>query len=151
MSNIFYDHPNIAFIIVATAITLPLVLLRLVFKFRLLLWKSTLISYILFVIFMLIAPIYEHDLLKTPFSDIYRIYGAVLIIPGMLIQGLIFGVGPCPIGDYAEFVIDIAAFIFYAIVIWGIMKIIKINKEPQAIEQKQDDNMKQQTSSETET
>jgi hypothetical protein len=54
----------------------------------------------------------------------------------------------CPT-DSDEFWIYTCAFLFYAIVFWGIMKLIKKNKEPKAIEQKQDDNVGKQTPTET--
>jgi hypothetical protein len=146
-----FDDPYTAFIVVSTAITISLVLSRLFLKFRVLLWKSTLISYLAFVIFMLLEPIHYHSLLKTPLFNIpYDILGATLMIPGMLIQGLIFGVGPCPIGDNAEFYILTFAFLFYAVVIWGIMIFIKKSKELVATEKKQDDNVEKQTPTETE-
>jgi uncharacterized protein YacL len=146
MKNMLIDNPEISFIIVATAITILLVLLRVIFKFCVLLWKSTLISYIVFVIFMLMVPIYEHSLLKTPlFKVLYHILGATLIVPGMLIYALIPGaINPCP-SDSDEFVSYIISFIFYAIVIWGIMIFIKKSKELVATEKKQDDNMEEQT------
>jgi hypothetical protein len=144
------NDPDTAFVVVGAAITIFIMLLRWLPGYCKLLWKSTLVSYIIFIIFMLLEPIHYHSLLETPLFNIpYHILGATLMIPGMLIQGLIFGVGPCPIGDNAEFYILIFAFLFYAVVIWGIMKLIKKSKEPITVETKQDNEVEKQTPTET--
>jgi hypothetical protein len=153
MNDKLFDFSNtdIAFFEVSTVITILFVLSRLFLKFRVLLWKGTLISYIVFVIFMLLAQVYQHSsFAEMPlFAIPYRTLGAILVVPGMLIYGLIPGkVKMCPT-DSDEFWIYTCAFLFYAIVFWGIMKLIKKNKEPKAIEQKQDDNVGKQTPTET--
>jgi hypothetical protein len=148
-----FNNPYTAFLVVSTAITILLVLSRLFLKFHVLLWKGTLISYIVFVVFLLMGVAYEHTPLgDTPFyRGVFNVLSAILLVPGLLIYGLIPGViKPCP-SDFDVFGWHLAGFLFYAIVIWGIMKAIKINKEPVASEKKQDDNVEKQTPTETKT
>jgi hypothetical protein len=152
MNNMLIDNPEISFIIVATVITILIALSRLFLKCCPLLWKSTLISYIVFVIFMLLAQVYQHSsFAEIPLFGIpYRTLGAILMVPGMLIYGfLIPGViKPCP-SDSDEFASCVISFLFYAIVIWGIMKLIKKSKEPRTVETKQDNEAEKQTPTET--
>jgi hypothetical protein len=99
---------------------------------------------------MLLAPIYQKSLIETPLFEIpYQIFGAMLIVPGMLMYGLIPGrVKPCP-SNFDVFAFYTIAFLFYAIVIWGIMKVIKQRKEIKTAEKKQDNNVEKQTPSDT--
>ena len=148
MANGLFDSESLAFIVIATAITLLLVLLRVIFKFRVLLWKSTLISYIVFFIFTLMSIAYEHSQAS---EGSFQILGMILLVPGVLIQALIFGGGPCLSGNHVLFNIFTFAFLFYAIVIWGILIFIKKSKEPVAVEKKQDNNLERQIPTETDT
>jgi hypothetical protein len=139
-----FNDPYTIFIYVAAAITILILLLRLFFDCCTLLWKSILISYIVFITLILSSSILEHNHI-----GIVSALSAILLIPGMLIYGLIPGVTkPCP-SDFDVFWWHLIAFIFYAIVIWGIMKAFKINKELNAPEKKQDDNVEKQTPTET--
>jgi len=141
MDKVLVDNPEISFIAVATAITILILLLRLFLKRYVLLWKSTLISYIVFVIFMLMGVAYEHSPLgDTPiYRMVFNTLSAILLVPGMLIYGLIPGtIKMCP-SIFDEFAILTIGFLFYATVIWGIMKIIQKNKENKAAEKKQDE------------
>jgi hypothetical protein len=140
------DNPYTAFIVVSTAITVLFVLLRLIFKLRILLWKSTLISYIIFFVFTLMSIAYEHSQVS---ERAFQILYVIMLAPGMIIQALFFGGGPCLSGNHVEFNILTFAFLFYTIVIWGIMRLIKKSKEPVAAENKQDDNVEKQTPTET--
>jgi len=133
IEKLFYN-PYTGFLVVATGITITILLLRLLLKFRVLLWKSTLISYIVFAAFatfMYVDSIRGHGL--SPFwYTVFKILGPLLLVPGMLIYGLIPGViKPCP-SDTDVLGWLTFGFLFYAVVIWGIMKIIKQRKETKA-------------------
>jgi hypothetical protein len=152
MDDELFINPYAAFLVVATAITILILLLRLFFKRCVLLWKSALISYIVFVVFLLMGVAYENTSLGD--TLLYRLafnaFSVILLAPGLLIYGLIPGfIKPCP-SDFDVFSWHTIAFLFYAIVIWGIMKLIKKSKEPKAIAEKQDDTLEKQTPKETE-
>ncbi len=137
------NDPDTAFVVVGAAITIFILLLKWLPNYCVILWKSTLISYIIFIIFMLLGQVYQHSsFAEIPLFGVpYRTFGAILVVPGMLIYGLIPGaINMCP-SDFDEFGTLTCAFLFYAIVLWGVMKAIKINKEVNAAGKKQDDNM----------
>jgi hypothetical protein len=144
-----FNNPYTAFIVVAAAITITILLLRLIFDYCVLLWKSTLISYIVyfaFAIFIYVGNIRD----ATPFEiTVFKILGPLLLFPGLLIYGLIPGIiKPCS-SDTDILGWLTCGFLFYTIVIWGIMKLVKKSKEPVASEKKQDDNIEKQTPTET--
>jgi hypothetical protein len=149
-----YDlhNPYTAFLVVATVI---IILVRLFLKRSVILRKSTLISYIIYVAFttfwyISISWYTEQETLTNLFETISYLLGPLLVIPGMLIYGLIPGViKPCP-SDTDVFGWFTFGFLFYAIVIWGIMKFRKIGKESKTAGKKQDDNAEKQTPTETE-
>jgi hypothetical protein len=147
MINKLFENEYAAFLIVSTLITTTMLLLKLRFKFLILLCKSTLISYIVFFIFTLMSIAYEHSQAS---EGSFQILGMILLVPGVLIQASIFGGGPCLSGNHVLFNILTFAFLFYAVLIWGIMKFIKCCKDSLAPEQKQDYNMEKQTPTETE-
>jgi hypothetical protein len=155
MINKLFENEYAAFLIVSTVITTTMLLLKLRFKFLTLLWKSTLISYIIFLILVSFMCISEYWQMKSEhapthlFGTIYLILGPLLLTPGILIQALIFGGGPCLSGNHVLFNIFTFAFLFYTVVIWGIMEFIKCCKDSLAPEQKQDGNMEKQTPTET--
>jgi hypothetical protein len=100
---------------------------------------------------MLMGVAYEHSPLgDTPsYRMVFNTLSAILLVPGMLIYGLFPGtIKMCP-SIFDEFAISTIGFLFYAIVIWGIMKLIKINKEPEAAQNKQGDNLEKQPPTET--
>jgi hypothetical protein len=140
MIDKLFENEYIAFLVVSTVITTMMLLLKLCFKFRVLLWKSTLISYIIFFILTLWSIAYEGS---------FPILCIIILAPGTIIQAMFFGGGPCLSGNHVLFNIFTFAFLFYAIVIWGIMIFIKKSKELVATEKKQDDNVEKQTTTET--
>jgi len=148
MINKLFENEYAAFLVVATAITILTFFSKLRFKRLLLLWKGTLISYIVFFIFTLMSIAYEHSQAR---EGSFQILGMILLVPGILIQASIFGGGPCLSGNHVLFNIFTFAFLFYAVVIWGITKFIKCCKDSLAPEQKQDYNMEKQTPTETKT
>jgi hypothetical protein len=148
-----FNNPYTAFIAVSTAITILFVLARLVLKLRLLLWKGTLISFIIFIIFLIMGVAYEHSPLgDTPiYRMVFNTLSAILLVPGLLIYSLIPGViKPCP-SDFDVFGWHLAAFIFYAIVFWGVVKAIKVNKELNAYGKNTDNNIAKEPSSNTDS
>jgi hypothetical protein len=145
-----FDNPYTGFLVVATVITVLVLLPRLLLKRCVLLWKSTLISYVIYVAFATFMYIGESWQMKSEhapthlFGKIYYILGPLLLIPGMLIYGLVPGaIKMCP-SNFDEFGVLTCAFLFYAIVIWGIMKVIKQRKEMKTVEKKQGDNAEKQ-------
>ena len=137
MNNV--NGPNFVFFFVSTTITILIFFFRLRFKQLRILWKSTLISYTIFLIFA--ASLYTGGGLA--------ILGLILLPPGMLIYGMFPGAAkPCP-SDFDLSVILTFSFLFYAFVILGIMKVIKKSKENKAAEIKQDDNLDKQPPSDT--
>ena len=140
MINKLFENEYAAFLVVATAITILIFFSKLRFKRLVLLWKSTLISYIIFLILVSFMCISEYWQMKSEhapthlFGTIYLILGPLLLTPGILIQALIFGGGPCLSGNHVLFNIFTIAFLFYSMVIWGIMKIRKQLKEPKVTE-----------------
>ena len=140
MINKLFENKYAAFLVVATAITILIFFSKLRFKRLVLLWKSTLISYIIFLILVSFMCISEYWQMKSEhapthlFGTIYLILGPLLLTPGILIQALIFGGGPCLSGNHVLFNIFTIAFLFYSMVIWGIMKIRKQLKEPKVTE-----------------
>ena len=101
MINKLFENEYAAFLVVATVITILILLSRLLLKRCVLLWKSTLISYIIFLILVSFMCISEYWQMKSEhapthlFGTIYLILGPLLLVPGVLIQALIFGGGPC--------------------------------------------------------
>ena len=98
---------------------------------------------------MCTVVLYEHSPLgDTPFYEmVFYILAGILLTPAMLIYGLFPGtIKMCP-SSFDEFATYTIGFLFYAIVIWGIMKFIKQRKGTKATEKKQDDNLKKQTPS----
>jgi membrane protein implicated in regulation of membrane protease activity len=153
MIDKLFDNPTTAFIAVATVITILILLSRLFLKRNVLLWKSTLISYTVFVIFMYAGVLYEHSSFgETPLYEIpFRTLAMILLAPGMLIYAFFPGaIKMCP-SNFDEFAIDTIGFLFYAVVIWGIMKLIKRRKETKATEKKQDNKLEKQTPTEPKT
>jgi hypothetical protein len=138
MIDKLFEIPDIAFLVVATVITLSILILRLFFKSCVFLWRGTLISYIVFVIFICMGVLYE----QSPLGDthfyrmLFHTLSAILLVPAMLIYGLFPGaIKMCP-SIFDEFAIYTTGFLFYAIVIWGIMKFAKRRKETKAAENK---------------
>jgi hypothetical protein len=85
-----------------------------------------------------------------PFTGyILIVFSFILLTPGLLIQASIFGGGPCLSGNHIEFNLITFAFLVYCIVIWGIMKLVKKNKQPVIIENKQNNDAKKQSPSDT--
>ena len=83
------------------------------------------------------------------FKTIYYIFGPLLLVPGGLIYAFVPGaIKMCP-SDFDFFAILTIGFIFYAIVIWGIMKLVKKSKETKATAMKQGDTLEKQTPTET--
>lgn len=155
MNNELFSEPYLPFIIIATAITILVLLLKFFFKFFNLLWKSTLISYIAYVILIVLLYISRLWQMKSEhaptfiFEKLYFILGPLLIVPGGMIYGLIPGViKPCPSSlDFC--IILIIGFLFYSVAIWGIMAVIKKSKESKSAEIKRGDNVGKQSPSDT--
>jgi hypothetical protein len=154
-----YDlhNPYTAFIVVATVITISIAILRFIFKRCVLLWKSTLMSYIMSVIcttFWYIGVswmIGKEGTLADLFSIIYGILLLLLAIPGMFIYGLIPGViKPCP-SDTDLFGWFTFGFLFYILVFWGRNKFRKYREEMKAAVKKQINEAEKQTPMETDT
>jgi hypothetical protein len=147
MINKLFENEYVAFIVVATAITILILFSKLRLKRLVLLWKSVLFPYIIFLIFAALMAIGSDEI---PFlCYLLIIFTFILLTPGLLIQASIFGGGPCLSGNHVEFNILTFAFLFYVIVIWGIMKLIKKSKEPITVETKQDNEAEKQTPTET--
>jgi hypothetical protein len=151
MINKLFENEYAAFIVVATAITILILFSKLRFKRLVLLWKSILITYLVFLVFATLMAIGDEKLTDRIHFMVYplMIFMFILLTPGMLIQALIFGGGPCLSGNHTLFNIVTIAFLFYAIVIWGIMKLISKSKEPNVAENKQDNEVEKQTPTET--
>jgi len=139
---------EIAFVTITTLITIVILLLRLVFKKCVFLWKSTLISYISFIILMLTRVACEHfrsGMVAFLSEMLCYIFSIILVMPASLVYSLFLsGIRTCP-SAFDIFIMHTIGFLFYMIVIWGILKFIIIYKEPKAAEQKQGDNLENQT------
>jgi hypothetical protein len=154
MDDISDAAPIIAFIAVATIIMILIFLSR---KRCMLLWKSTLMSFI----FSLPGPILwyigmslqiEKEGISADFLFIiFNLLFILLVIPGMFIYGLIPRViKPCP-SDLDLFGWLTFGFLFYVLVFWGRNKFRKYREEMKVAEKTQNDNMEKQTPTETKT
>jgi hypothetical protein len=145
VNNMSGTGAHIFFLIVATLTTTAILFLRFYFKKCVFLWKSTLIVYISFLILTLISIAYEN----FPFRDgtlsrmLFQCFYIILVIPSWLIYCLI------PPKRYPSafdiFIMTTIGFLFYMIVIWGILKIRKIMKENKAAGIKPIDDTAKQT------
>lgn len=89
------------------------------------------------------GTLWEHSSIRF-FDIVFNILGPLLLVPGMLIYSLFPGtVKMCP-AEFDVFAWHTIGFLFYAIVIWGIMKVIKQRKATKATAKKQDDSLEKQ-------
>ena len=110
------------------------------------------ISYIVFLIFTVLMYIGDDKLNNMiPYTGFILMgFSFILLTPGLLIYGLIPGViKPCP-SDNDVLGWFTCGFLFYSIVIWGILKLIKKSEKSRTIEIKQNNEAEKQTPTETE-
>ena len=113
----FFENPQSAFFIVSTAITIFILILRFIFKYFKVFWKCTLISYCVYIIFLIIAMKYD---------SAFNILGPIFLVPGMLIYGLIPGmIKMCP-SNFDVFAWHTIGFLLYAAIFCGIIKFIQM-------------------------
>lgn len=145
MFDKLFDDPETAFLVVATVITILILLLRLFLKSCVLLWKSSLISYVVFLILIFMGILYEHSYLGD--NHFYRmgfdILSMILLTPSMLIYGILTMAKMCP-SNMDVFAWHTIGYLFYTLVILGIMKVVKQRKEMKATAKKQDDSLEKQ-------
>lgn len=140
------DNPDIAFVVVSTTVTILILLVRLRIKVLALLCKSSLITYVVFLILIFMGILYEHLYLGDNYfyRFVFHTLSMILLTPSVLIYGILTMAKMCPSNE-DEFAWYIIGYLFYMFVILGIMKVRKIIREDKVSQKKQDDILEKQT------
>jgi hypothetical protein len=151
MMDKLFDNPDIASLVVVTTMLIVVWLVKWRFKAYVLLWRGTLISYMVFITFILMGVVYEHCHIGPFYRILFHTVSAVLLIPSALIYSFFPGaIKMCP-SNFDEVALNTISFLFYSFIFLGIMKVIKRRKETKAAEKKQDNKLEKQTPTEPET
>jgi ankyrin repeat protein len=122
----FLENPNMFSLVILTMVLIATGLLRLLFKYFKLLWRSSLIAYVIFSVYLVLVDS-PHLLDNAIIHTIVTIF-SVLLTPAIIAVAMFKRMGPCPTNS-DEIAMFITGYAFITVVILGIMKLIKWRKK----------------------